>query len=228
MITREIIIATKEPKVFDWLHGYLNDCISHRYGIISASNEHNFNEYIKKPETVMAFIETEFFGDKIIGMLKQLRKHRSSKLRIILFSVHGIPAKTVARYIYWGADSFLSLRDESEEVIENIKLLLNGECVLPVNVSWQIDEYIGLSSKPPHLIHREIEVVRCLAQEKTKKEISADLSMSISTVNNHVKNIYRKFGIFNSVGVLKLAVSYGILSVKELMSYPNLDDLPFK
>jgi DNA-binding NarL/FixJ family response regulator len=219
MITREIIIATKEPKVFDWLHGYLNDCISHRYGIISASNEHNFNEYVKKPEIVMVFSATDFFGEKIIGVLTQLKKHCSSKLRIILFSVHDIPAQTIARYIHWGADSFLSLRDESEEVIENIKLLLNSKCVQPVNVSQQMDEYRGLPNKPPHLTHREIEVVRCLAQEKTKKEISADLGMSISTVNNHVKNIYRKFGIYNSVGVLKLAMSFGILPIEELTSY---------
>ncbi len=175
----------------------------------------------RKRLTVIVFIETDFFGDKIIGMLKQLRKHCSSKLRIILFSVHDIPAQTIARYTHWGADSFLNLRDESEEVIENIKLLLNDERVLPVNVSRQIDEYIGLPSKPPHLTYREIEVVRCLAQEKTKKEISADLSMSVSTVNNHVKNIYRKFGIYNSVGVLKLAVSCGILPVEELMTYPE-------
>jgi DNA-binding CsgD family transcriptional regulator len=69
------------------------------------------------------------------------------------------------------------------------------------------------------LTHREIEIVRCLAQEKTKKEISSDLGMSISTVNNHVKNIYRKFGIYNSVGVLKLAVSFGILPIEELTVY---------
>ncbi len=55
MIAREIIIATKEPKVFDWLHGYLNDCISNRYGIISASDERKFTEYVKKPETVNGY-----------------------------------------------------------------------------------------------------------------------------------------------------------------------------
>jgi two-component system NarL family response regulator len=106
--------------------------------------------------------------------------------------------------------------------MENIKQLFNGERLLPVYLSQQIDEYSGLPSKPPHLTHREIEVIRCLAYEKSKKEISADLGMSTSTVSNHIKNIYRKFGIYNSVGVLKLAMSNGILPVEDLMTYTEL------
>jgi DNA-binding NarL/FixJ family response regulator len=222
MKTKEIIIATKEPKVFDWLHDYLNDCKSNRYGIVSAPNERIFNDCCKRPETAMVFIEIDFFGDKIIGILKQLRKHCASKLKIILFSVHDIPVQTVARYIHWGAYSFISLRDEPELILENIKQLLNGERLLPVNVSWQIDEYSGLPNKPPHLTHREIEVVRCLAHEKTKKEISVDLGMSTSTVSNHITNIYSKFGIYNSVGAIKLAVSKGLLQVEELIPYTEL------
>jgi DNA-binding CsgD family transcriptional regulator len=45
--------------------------------------------------------------------------------------------------------------------------------------------------------------------------------LSRKTVRNHISNIYRKFGIRNMVGVLKLAVSKGILPVEELMGFKD-------
>ena len=58
-----------------------------------------------------------------------------------------------------------------------------------------------------------------MAREKTIKETAHYLKVSVITVNNHIGNIYRKFGIHNMVGVLKLAVTWGILPEKELYSY---------
>jgi DNA-binding CsgD family transcriptional regulator len=45
------------------------------------------------------------------------------------------------------------------------------------------------------------------------------LMVSRRTVQNHICNIYRKFGIRNMVGVLKQAVSKGIFPVEELMVF---------
>jgi len=42
--------------------------------------------------------------------------------------------------------------------------------------------------------------------------------VSKKTVDNHIANIYSKFRVHNSVGVLKLAVSNGILPVEDIMT----------
>jgi DNA-binding CsgD family transcriptional regulator len=79
---------------------------------------------------------------------------------------------------------------------------------------WQkIDEYYELLGEQPQLTQKEIEVVGCLAEGKTKKEIGEALRIATKTVDNHVGNIYRKFGVHNSVGLLRLAISNGIISV---------------
>jgi DNA-binding NarL/FixJ family response regulator len=172
MNRKEIIIATEEPKIFDWLHEYLSDFIGSRYGLVSASNKRNFQELIVKAETVTAFIETEFFGDKIIGMLGNLKK-QNPKLRIILFSTTEISVDTIARYMWWGADGFLSLRGEPEQIREQLKRIINGERILSSDVWRCIDEYGNIPGKEPHLTHKEAEIVRFLAKEMTKKEIGA-------------------------------------------------------
>jgi DNA-binding NarL/FixJ family response regulator len=218
MNRREIIIATNEHKVFDWIQGYLTALIGNSYVLIFAKNKSEFKESIRNPRIEFAFIETDFFGDKTIGMLKKLSK-QNKNLSKIIFAVSDVPDHTAARYIYWGADSFLSLRDEPEQTREYIKRLLAGEQLLPTKIWRHIEEYMDITRKKPNLTHKEFEVVLCLAKEKLIKEISIDLNMSVSTVNNHISHIYEKFGIHNSVGVLKLAVSNGILPVEELMTH---------
>jgi DNA-binding CsgD family transcriptional regulator len=76
-----------------------------------------------------------------------------------------------------------------------------------------------LPDKAPYLTKREAEVVHCIADEKTIAKTASVLMVSVRTVDNHLSSVYRKFGIKNKVGVLKLAVSKEILPVSELMTY---------
>jgi DNA-binding NarL/FixJ family response regulator len=158
MNRKGVIIATKEPHIHDWVL----DCVSERdrqcYGLISAPNKQFFDAYISKPEMVMAFIETDFFGDGTIGMLEYLKKHRP-KLRIIVFSVYDIPPEAVSRYLCWGADSYLCLRDKPEQVQEQIKMVFEGSRFMAAGMRRHIDRYNGLVDKPPHLTHKEIEIL---------------------------------------------------------------------
>jgi DNA-binding CsgD family transcriptional regulator len=72
---------------------------------------------------------------------------------------------------------------------------------------------------PPHLTARECEVIRLVAREKKNEEIASLLKISEKTVNNHLNAIREKFGKRNAVGILRLAVSKGIVPVEELMGY---------
>jgi two-component system secretion system response regulator SalR len=212
MIAKEIIIAAKETGIHEWLLSYLREPAKGRYSCISIFNEESFNAYVSKPETVMAFIEVDFFRNKTLGMLEYLKEYRP-KMRVVIFSVYAIPKEDVARYYSWGADGFLSLRDNEDDIKEQVKILLNGNrFITDVDLRY-IDWYNGLPEKPPHLTHREIEIVCFLAKGLVKKEIGAALRISKKTVDNHIANIYGKFGVHNSVGILKLALSYGLITV---------------
>jgi DNA-binding CsgD family transcriptional regulator len=78
-------------------------------------------------------------------------------------------------------------------------------------------EHNRLSGIPPHLTVQEVAVCRYAAGEKERKEIASCLGVSVKTVDNHLYSIRRKFRKCNMVGILRVAVSAGILSPEELM-----------
>ena len=75
------------------------------------------------------------------------------------------------------------------------------------------------SEKYPYetLTEREIEVLRKAAQGKVNKDIALDLSISVRTVQAHLRNIFNKIG----VGSRSEAVVYGLKK-----GWFTLDDLP--
>jgi DNA-binding NarL/FixJ family response regulator len=62
-----------------------------------------------------------------------------------------------------------------------------------------------------NLSHREVEIVDLIAHEKTTHEISDVLHISISTVENHRKNIFRKMGVKNLAGLVLTANRVGYI-----------------
>ena len=165
----------------------------------------------------MAFIEVGFFGKAVIGCLDRLHK-RYPKLKIIMFTVSGIQPDEAARYVYWSGGGFISLSDNPEWLEGQLKALFDGRHRLTEVMLQSVEDYDRLTDIEPHLTLQEIEITRCMAREMTIRETAYCLKISIKTVNNHLNNIYRKFGIHNIVGLLKLAVTHGILPEDELRS----------
>lgn len=217
-----IIIATNEDKIAVWMRELLAPCMRRLHVLMYAATTEAFDLLARMPGMVMAFIEIGFFGEAMLVRLDRLRK-LFPYLRIVLFSVSCMPSDEIARYAHWsGSDCFISLRDKPERIEERLKCLFEGRDYIPEDVLSGMRDYERLSGIPPYLTRQEIEIVRFIAQEKTDEEITNCLRVSIKTLNNHLGNIYRKFGIRNRVGILKLAVATGILPERELMAFTVL------
>lgn len=64
----------------------------------------------------------------------------------------------------------------------------------------------------PNIHKRELEVITLLSYSLSSKEIADQLHISKSTVDNHRKNLLRKTGCSNSIGVVAWAVHNGLIS----------------
>ena len=73
--------------------------------------------------------------------------------------------------------------------------LKNGERV--VGVFGLIEERSDdmHTAPPPHLTPRQVEVLRLLEQGRSTKQIAADLHLSIETVRNHIRRLFRALGV---------------------------------
>jgi hypothetical protein len=87
--------------------------------------EYDFETLMNKARMAMAFIETDFFGEKTIARLERIRKG-NPRLRVILFAVTALKPDDTSRYLWRGADGFISLRECSELVRGQMKSIFDG------------------------------------------------------------------------------------------------------
>jgi DNA-binding NarL/FixJ family response regulator len=69
---------------------------------------------------------------------------------------------------------------------------------------------------PPELTDRENEVLKLIADGLMNREISCNLGISESTVENHIHHIYGKLGISNRAQAVAYAFRAGIFWVGEM------------
>ena len=71
------------------------------------------------------------------------------------------------------------------------------------------EEKTGLTSLTP----TELEVLRLVSENKTNKEIAADLFISPRTVEAHRANMMKKMRVSNTAHLLRTAIQGGLLKV---------------
>jgi DNA-binding CsgD family transcriptional regulator/pimeloyl-ACP methyl ester carboxylesterase len=80
-----------------------------------------------------------------------------------------------------------------------------------------IDRFLDTSGPPPtrepsaNLTARETEVLSLLASGRSGREIAAELSVSLSTVQRHIANIYAKIGARGRVEAAAYALERGLV-----------------
>ncbi|MDR1896356.1 MAG: LuxR C-terminal-related transcriptional regulator [Prevotellaceae bacterium] len=164
----------------------------------------------------IAFIEVDFFSERTIGCLDRIHKE-NPRLRVVLFSVASLPREDKRRFLWRGADSFISLREKPDLVQRKMKNIFDGYDNVSEKTLREVRERNRLAGIPPHLTPQEVEVCRYVAKEKGRQEIADCLGISVKTVDNHLCSIRLKFGKRNRVGILRVAFSVGIISPEDLM-----------
>ena len=103
-----------------------------------------------------------------------------------------------------GALGYVLKGAHQDEIVRAIRAVANGEAIFGPGIARRV---MGLFSaeRPkapqafPELTDREREVLRLIAQGRGNAEISAELFLSLKTVQNHVSNIFRKLQVADRV-----------------------------
>ena len=113
-----------------------------------------------------------------------------------------------------GASGYLLKGARQEEVLRAIRAVANGEAIFGPGVARRV---MGLFSaeKPsapeafPELTEREREVLALISRGRGNAEISAELFLSLKTVQNHVSNVLRKLRVADRTQAAILAREAG-------------------
>jgi len=63
----------------------------------------------------------------------------------------------------------------------------------------------ALTALPPHLTPRQVEVLRLLEQGRSTKQIAAELHLTIETVRNHIRRLFRALGVHSRLEAVAAA-----------------------
>lgn len=115
----------------------------------------------------------------------------------------------ISRMISEGALGYVLKSASKEEIVSAITLAAAGKAY----VSEEALLALAAAPQPPQpiLTSREKEVLACIAEGLTNKEIAGRLFISPLTVDSHRKNLLAKFGAGNTAALIRLAAEQGLV-----------------
>lgn len=181
---------------------------------------------IHQPHIILTDIQLPgVTGLKIARILK--KQHPSS--HIVVVSMH-IDDERLFDAVRVGASAFLSKDIEAQELIDSLTRIADGEQLINATVLSRpqlarkvLNEFRNLSgdrkkpapatSSQMPLSVREVEVLDCVAQGYSNKEIAEALFITEQTVKNHMTSVLRKLEVSDRVQAVLYAVKHGWIQI---------------
>jgi two-component system response regulator DegU len=189
--------------------------------VASASTGEKGLELISKHQPRVAVVDVNLPGMNGQQITKQLVEDRIPTRVILLTGYDDIEQKIQA--MRSGAAAFCTKNIMPDDLIRVIRQVVDGLYVLDGRVFDQGQLQAHLESYAPStarfnggraetvqpLSLREMEVLACVTQGMSNKEIALKLQISQQTVKNHVTSILRKLGLDDRTQAAIFAVQQG-------------------
>jgi DNA-binding NarL/FixJ family response regulator len=208
-----IIIVSKSVTVGRIMMSYIKDVDGREITI--TGSERRLLQLLRAFHPRMVFIENCFMGKVTCDLVRRITK-RDRDVQITAFTVQDFPDFEVAKFIYWGAWSYLNLREDSPVIAEAVKKILRGESYYPEEAAERVESFE--EAKPVQegkLTEREREVVKLIADNKTAHQMAELLGISFSTVKSHRENILRKIEGHGTADIIRYGFMRGIVRLDD-------------
>ncbi len=115
-----------------------------------------------------------------------------------------------------GARGYVHKENSAAELERAIRKVHSGQCYLSPDVANRLA--LNKATRSSHtpfddLSVREMEVLLMLAEGWNPKEIAKALFISTKTVNSYRYRAFEKLQVKNDIGLIKLAIQYGVIEV---------------
>lgn len=146
-------------------------------------------------------------------------KSLSPETKVIMLSMHEEP-EYVIKSLKNGASGYLLKSVGRDELLNAIHTVASGRVYFQSNVAQTVMQSFSPESskesppkeeRTPMLTEREKEILRCVAEGLSTKQIAKKLFISPRTVEVHRSNIIKKLGAQNAAELVKLALQYGLI-----------------
>lgn len=215
----KVLLVDDHPYFLDGLKNDLTE--DGRFEVIGqAQSYHEAFRLIQENGFDIAITDLHFKNSKFQGdeLIKNIKIHYPNK-KIIVFTEYPTRQNiTVVKKN--GAHAIVDKTCENNTMFEVIDNVLNGNAEFQVRSAenglnkFDFDTELNFSGDDVSLSYlqvseREKEVLWCMGQDMTIKEIAEKLNISERTVTTHGTNLRKKFNVKTTGGLMKVAISMG-------------------
>lgn len=177
------------------------------------------------PDVVLVDINMpEMSGIDVTRILKR----RHPRLAVVVLTMHE-EDEQLFHAIRVGAAAYATKNIEADELVQVIRRVAHGEYIINENVLSRpfvaarvLDQFRELTQMDQAaesvfspLTPREVEILDCVAQGNSNKEIAKQLGISDQTVKNHITSILRKLAVNDRTQAVIYALRHGWISLTQ-------------
>lgn len=168
----------------------------------TAHTPERAQELLKNNDYDILITDYEMPNMKGLELIK-IAKTVLPEIKTIVLSMHDEPS-VIRELLKIGADGFILKKDTHQSIIDALDKVTRGKRFLSEDVSEILIQGID-DDKNKDLTPREVEITKLIAKEYSTKQIADILFISERTVETHRKNILKKTGTNNVVGLVRYA-----------------------
>lgn len=160
----------------------------------------------------IAILDISLPGHDDLDGLAQVRQ-RFPDLPVLILSMY--PEERFAiRALKTGAVGYITKSMAAEELVKAIrKVMSTGSYISPRLAELLASNVREPRRAAPHeeLTERERQVISRIGAGKQVKQVAAELSISISSVNTYRSRIFKKMGLRSNAALIRYAVEHGLV-----------------
>jgi len=209
-----VLIVDDHPAIREALTSNINGRLGMRV-IGDVGSAQSALELLDRRSPDVAIVDISLNDAHGLDLVAEIREIRPT-VRVLVFSMYdeGVYAE---RAIRAGASGYLMKRESTDQVIEAIQSVSDGEVYLSQRMSSRIlskvirqQEY-SLSSATEELTDREMAVFQMLGEGHSMSDIADELDLSRKTIETYRRRAKEKLGFDTVSELLQYAVqwSYG-------------------
>lgn len=183
------------------------------YSVVGeASDSREVLEKIRRLAVDVVVLDISMPGRDGIDVLKQLKRIKP-QLHVLVLSMYP-EDQYASRAIKAGAAGYLTKNKASAELIEAIRRIATGRKYISEDVAEQLaTDLTKNGDAPPHqrLSDREYQVMCMIGSGKTVKQISDELSISVSSVSTLRARILKKLDMKTSAEITHYAIKHNLV-----------------
>ncbi len=130
-----------------------------------------------------------------------LLKEKIPNVRIIMLTAHN-DSEMIMRALKTGADSYLLKKAPLQEIQHSVVVTYRGGSSMSPEIARKVIDQ--LAPKPKEILtERQLQIVEALAEGLSYKMVAGRYDISVETVRDHIKKIYKKLQINSKAELLR-------------------------